>query len=93
MGLAFNAAVTAAMHFTAKGREGATSTATGIAESLGIGVASGIGGAIFNAGQRAGWEQAEAIMPIWVLAILLGLVAVWLNQSRLKPREAEAGEL
>lgn len=93
MGIAFNTVMAASMHYTEPGKEGATSTANGVVEALGIGLAAGFGGAIFNYQQVAqtglleqeslsqqGLTQALAL--IWGLSALLCLVGLWIASSR-----------
>lgn len=68
MGISFNTVVSATMNFTREGEEGATSTANGIAGSLAIGLAAGVGGAIINHGEQAGMGLAFSLGMIWVVA-------------------------
>lgn len=80
MGLAFNAAATAAMLATAPGKEGATASATGVAETLAIALASGMGGAIKNQVSFQGGGLEDALLIIWCVmaaALILGLKVVW----------------
>lgn len=68
MGISFNTVVSATMDYTREGEEGATSTANGIAGSLAIGLAAGIGGAIINHGEQAGVGFASSLGLVWVMA-------------------------
>ena len=68
MGMTFNTVVSAAMNFTPEGKEGATSTANGIAGSLSIGLAAGLGGAIANHVQFFGGSLSDALGIIWLMA-------------------------
>lgn len=80
MGLAFNAAATAAMLATTPGKEGATASATGVAETLAIALASGMGGAIKNQVTFQGGGLEDALLVIWCAmgaVLLLGLWIVW----------------
>tara|TARA_B100002003_G_scaffold250303_2_gene289270 strand:- start:5307 stop:6653 length:1347 start_codon:yes stop_codon:yes gene_type:complete len=84
MGLAFNTAFSATMDYTKKGEEGATSTATGIAGSLSMGLAAGIGGAIVNHGRFTGSGLSDALGMIWLLAGIISLISLWVIYSRFK---------
>ncbi len=84
MGLAFNTAVSATMDYTKTGEEGATSTANGIAGSLSMGLAAGIGGAIVNHGKFSGSGLSEALGMIWLLAGVVSLACLWIIYSRFK---------
>lgn len=68
MGISFNTVVSATMDYTREGEEGATSTANGIAGSLAIGLAAGVGGAIINHGEQAGVGFASSLGLVWVMA-------------------------
>ncbi|MEH6589064.1 MAG: MFS transporter [Halioglobus sp.] len=85
MGMAFNTVVTATMNFTREGEEGATSTANGIAGSLSIGLAGGLGGAIINHGEYAGAGLADALGIIWLIAGFACLLCLWVTVLRFKP--------
>ncbi|MEM7018862.1 MAG: MFS transporter, partial [Pseudomonadota bacterium] len=73
MGFAYNTVSTGAMFHTKPGREGATSTAIGIAEAIGISLATGLGGAVLNAGERNDWHLSEGLIFIWG-GVVMGLV-------------------
>jgi MFS family permease len=68
MGIAYNTVVTATMNFTPEGKEGATSTANGMASALSVGLAAGIGGAITNQSEFYGSGLADALAIIWMIA-------------------------
>ena len=85
MGIAFNTMVSASMDFTRDGEEGATSTANGIAGSMAVGLAAGIGGAITNHGELAGRGLDESLVWVWVLAGLACIVCFWLIWLRFRP--------
>ena len=68
MGIAYNTVVTATMNFTPEGKEGATSTANGMASALSVGMAAGIGGAITNQSEFSGSGLADALAIIWMMA-------------------------
>jgi predicted MFS family arabinose efflux permease len=84
MGLAFNAVVTATMEYTPKGKEGSISTVSGIAESLGVGLAAGIGGAIYNQMNLANYALDQALGVIWLVAGVVGLFTIWLVLLRFR---------
>lgn len=84
MGLAFNALTTATMEYTAKGKEGSTSTITGIAESLGVGLAAGLGGALYNQMTLSGYTLSQALAGIWLLAGVAGVFTIWLVLLRFR---------
>jgi MFS family permease len=94
MGLAYNILSTTAMNHTLPGREGATSTASGVSEALGFSLAAGFGGAILNLGERAGWGIPEAVSLIWIMcvaALVPCTVAAFLTLDR-KPVPAPVPE-
>jgi MFS family permease len=84
MGLAFNALTTATMEYTRKGKEGSTSTITGVAESLGVALAAGLGGALYNQMSMAGYQLDQALGAIWLVAGLVGLFTIWLVLLRFR---------
>ncbi len=84
MGLAFNALTTATMEYTEKGKEGATSTVVGIAASLGIGLAAGLGGALYNQMHMADYKLEQALGVIWLITGLVGLFTIWLVLLRFR---------
>jgi hypothetical protein len=89
MGLAFNALTTATMEYTVKGKEGSTSTITGIAESLGVGLAAGLGGALYNQMSLAGYTLDQALAGIWLVAGLASVFTIWLVMLRFRQRGVE----
>ncbi|ARN75816.1 MFS transporter [Oceanicoccus sagamiensis] len=90
MGIAFNSVVSASMDFTKAGAEGATSTANGIAASLGIGLSAGLGGAINNHGNFIGASLTQSLTVIWGVAIFACLLGLWIVVLRFKDRPASA---
>jgi MFS family permease len=82
MGLAYNAVATAAMLATEPGKEGATATGTGLMDSIGIGLAVGIGGAIKNQVGYQGGGLDLAMGLIGALMLLVTLVSLWLIWRR-----------
>jgi MFS family permease len=82
MGLTFNAAATAAMLATDKGKEGATAAATGMAETLGIALAGGIGGGIKNQVEFQGGSLSDALLLIWLSMGSMLLFCLWLVWRR-----------
>lgn len=96
IGFAWNTLAVSAMANTIPGKEGATSTATGLAESLSIGLSSGIGGAILNYGNREGHSLSLSIGAIWVLCIVvmaLGLIIILRYVERRSADELKAARL
>lgn len=91
MGLAFNALTTATMEYTEKGKEGSTSTVTGIAASLGIGLAAGLGGAIYNQMHLADYALDQALAVIWLITGLVGLFTIWLILLRFRQEPRSDG--
>ena len=67
MGLSFNILSTAAMDASRKGAEGDTSTAAGIADALGYGLAAGLVGAVYNQSVYLGGDLNTALPFIWSL--------------------------
>lgn len=89
MGIAFNSVVSSAMDYTKPGEEGATSTANGIAASLGIGLSAGIGGAINNHGQLMGKDLTDSLAVIWAMTIVACLMGLWIISKRFKHAQAK----
>jgi MFS family permease len=75
MGLGSNALNVTAMGATQAGREGATATALGIADALGVALATGIGGAVLAQAARASWPTAQALALVWALAAAVACLA------------------
>jgi MFS family permease len=92
MGIAFNSVVSATMDFTKPGQEGATSTANGIAASLGIGLSAGLGGAINNHSTYIGASLTQSLSIIWAMTIVACLIGLWVIVARFKnaPETSEA---
>ena len=82
MGIGYNTANAAAMSATRAGREGATSTALGMADAIGVSAATGIGGAVLAAGLRAGVDTGDSLSGLWLLA-LASVFAIVLAGARL----------
>ena len=70
------------MSATSAGREGATSTALGMADAIGVSAATGIGGAVIAAGLRAGAQTGDFLGALWLLA-LASVFAILLAGARL----------
>lgn len=84
MGIGFNTVVAATMAYTETGKEGATSTANGIAASLGIGLAAGFGGAINNHGEFIGIGLGDSLVFVWCISGLACVACLWIIQARFK---------
>jgi MFS family permease len=85
MGLVYNILSTTAMNHTLPGREGATSTASGVSEALGFSLAAGLGGAVLNLGERVDWSLPEVLAFIWagcVAVLLVCTAAAFLSLDR-----------
>ena len=92
IGLAWNTLSASAMTNTLPGKEGATSTASGLAEALAVALSSGIGGAIINYGERNALDLGFSIGAIWGLCILimvLGMGLTWAWVERRAPITAK----
>ena len=87
MGMAHNTVVSATMDFTAEGKEGATSTANGVASALSVGLAAGIGGAITNHSEFSGGSLDEALAIIWIMAGIACLLGTAIVLARFKSRK------
>ena len=85
MGLAYLTATASAMAHTPEGGEGRTSTALGIADAVGISVATGLGGAVIAAGERAALQSTLTLAWIWGGMALVACLAV-ATALRLEPR-------
>jgi MFS family permease len=70
VGLVYTTLSSSAMAHTIKGKEGATSTAIGIAEALSIALVTGIGGAILNFAERRQMPLEYSLGAIWSLCII-----------------------
>ena len=68
MGVGDNTANATAMAVTRAGHEGATSTALGMSDAIGVSLATGLGGAVIAAGQRSGAGTGESLALLWLLA-------------------------
>lgn len=88
MGLAYLTATASAMAHTPAGREGSTSTALGIADAVAISIATGLGGAVIAAGERATLETRLPLAWIWGGMALVACLAV-ATALRLEPRAPE----
>lgn len=81
VGTSFTCISAYAMAHTAKGDEGASASAAGVASSLGVGLATGIAGAILNFGNRNDASLETTLAVLWVMtlsacAIFLVVVAI-----------------
>ncbi len=79
MGLAYNTLSTNAMNNTIPGREGVTSTASGISEAIGFALAAGFGGAILNLGTRLEWDLSISIGVIWAMCLIAIVAAILMS--------------
>jgi MFS family permease len=75
MGMAYNTVTVSAMAHTPDGAEGSASTALGITDALGISLATGLGGAVVAAADRAGLPTAEPLWPIWLGGAAVAVLA------------------
>jgi len=66
------------------GGAGATSTANGIAASLSMGLAAGIGGALSNHSEFSGGSLGDALGIIWLMAGAACLLCFWVVAARFK---------
>lgn len=85
IGITWNTLAASTMANTLPGKEGATSTATGVSESLGIALAGGIGGAIVNFGERTDLSLSYSIGAIWILCIVvvgIAIIGTWFFVER-----------
>jgi len=83
MGIAFNAARTSALYNTEKNQDGATATSITLAANLGVGLASGVGGAMKNHILAAGGTLDDTMQAICLLAIAAGIVLIIMLFRRL----------
>jgi len=83
MGFAHNAVTLTAMSATVDGKESQTSASLGLADALGVGLGSGIGGAMLGAGEDFGWALSSALLLVWGVMLLVGLVS-WGGTVRLR---------
>lgn len=105
MGVGYNVASATAMAKTAPGGEGATSSALGISDSLGIALGTGIGGLFVALGESLAWPLARALdlhlglmVAVGCGALIVGRrlrddspAAPTLRLAPVKPVKAEAG--
>lgn len=85
MGIGYNAATVNAMNHTPDGGEGSTSTALGITDAVAISLATGFGGALVAAADRAAAPTADPLLPIWTTAGAVAILAAR-TAARLAPR-------
>ena len=86
MGLTYNTLATSAMLATEPGREGATAGARGLVDSLCIGLAAGLGGAIKNQVEYRGGSLEQSMMLIGLLMLIVMLGLIWVIWHRF-PKE------
>ena len=82
MGFAYNSVATAAMLSTERGREGATASATGVMDSLGIGLAAGLGGALKNQVEYRGGGLDLFMQLIGLLMLAVSFWLAWTTWRR-----------
>lgn len=82
MGFAYNSVATAAMLATERGREGATASATGVMDSLGIGLAAGLGGALKNQVEYRGGGLDLFMQLIGLLMLAVSFWLAWTTWRR-----------
>lgn len=70
-GIVYNTVATSAMAHTMKGKEGATSVASGLVEGISIALAAGLGGAILNQVERQDSSLGLGIGIIWFMCALV----------------------
>ena len=87
MGMAINTIIASSMRGTPEGKEGLTSTANGISDALSFGLATGVGGAILNAGKRADLPPGELYSLLWGMMILVAVFGLLLGLWRLSRTE------
>jgi len=76
VGVGYVTATASAMARTPEGGEGATSTALGVVDAVGISLATGLGGAALAASERAGISLVDALSHIWTALACVALVAL-----------------
>ena len=82
MGLVYPMTMNLAMANTESGQEGRTSTAAGVVDALGFSLATGIGGAILNMGDRMGYSVFDAMNGVWLVMALVSIVALYISVRR-----------
>lgn len=85
-GLAYNTVATSAMAHTMKGKEGATSVASGLVEGVSIALAAGLGGAVLNQVERQESSLELGIGIIWVLCALVIFAGAFISYRYLETR-------
>ncbi len=79
MGLGYNVANSAAMARTEPGREGLTSSALGISDSLGIAVATGVGGVLLALGEVFSLPLGSMLgVQLWSM-VAIGWLAIFVS--------------
>ena len=76
MGLCFNTARSTALAHTPAGKEGFVAGAISLSVSLGLSLATGIGGALRNHATAVGGELQDAIELIWVFSMSMAVVTI-----------------
>lgn len=86
MGLCFNTARSTALQHTPAGKEGFVAGAISLSVSLGLSLATGIGGALRNHATSSGGTLQDAMELIWLFSVAMAVVTtllLWLHHSRL----------
>lgn len=76
MGLCFNTARSTALAHTPAGKDGFVAGAISLAVSLGLSLATGIGGALRNHVSASGGELQEAIEQIWLFSMTMAVLTL-----------------
>ena len=86
MGITFNTSRTTAMEHTPPGQDGEVGASVNLSISLGLALATGLGGAIVNHGRLSQLPLNHAIQSIWLLSMALAVVGCLLLWGHLRRR-------
>ncbi|MES2604762.1 MAG: MFS transporter [Pseudomonadota bacterium] len=93
MGLCFSTARATAMAYTTPGQEGFVAGAISLSVSLGLSLATGIGGALRNQVAAKGGDLNEAMAWIWLFSLLMALLTtalLWRHHRLINPASVQA---
>ncbi len=86
VGTSFTCISAYAMAHTAAGDEGASASAAGIASALGVGLSTGIAGAVLNLGHRIDASIESILLVLWGMTLIACLVFLLVVALRVVPQ-------
>ncbi|MBV1879501.1 MAG: MFS transporter [Pseudomonadales bacterium] len=88
VGIAFTSISSYTMNHTPKGKEGASASSAGVAAALGIGLATGLAGAIFNHGKDMEIGLKSSMISVWLMTISICFVFLAIAWCRVRNHPA-----